>query len=567
MALDQYTGNARLAQTTSIADTDTRQALASSRSLENRLDAISQMALGKLEESAIQRGQLYGVKNAPTIEQVTRAIQQDQDVNALFAEDGTVFGKSARKVQAELFRQESLADFLNKAEITKEGIKNKIINFQEADVIATNLQADVDATFEILKEIDPNSAVKFNAQASKIGYGVVSAAKLQASKIELERKKAQASLFNDNYISEFTSAMFENGDYIKAVITTKDIRNDVIAINNELGDPQANLKLWSNENEVITNYIVAKIAEDNTVMQFKDGTDTKFDNLLEARGLQGSKEDIVKKVLDKEKEMNELTEALDKQNKRANREAANTNEIDFFGDNTAKKTPNQFIKDQMKLGVFYSLAQKQKIFKQPNEGEASFTQEETFQNTLDQITLGRVGVSKIEALYADNEINGKQYSELRKAYRNQDNYKIGNAIIKRRMGVVGNDLQIKEQIKIPLGKALETFAEKVRELEKEGLPVDQEKLANELIGGPLKELYKEIFDKDKIQFQSLTKSKINNVLPNDSIYKNITVEEILSMNDAQLDIIIEEVLKENPTDKFNNYKNRLRNLKVLNNDY
>ena len=168
MALDQYTGNARLAQTTSIADTDTRQALASSRSLENRLDAISQMALGKLEESAIQRGQLYGVKNAPTIEQVTRAIQQDQDVNALFAEDGTVFGKNARKVQAELFRQESLADFLNKAEITKEGIKDKIINFQEADVIATNLQADVDATFEILKEIDPNSAVKFNAQASKI---------------------------------------------------------------------------------------------------------------------------------------------------------------------------------------------------------------------------------------------------------------------------------------------------------------------------------------------------------------------------------------------------------------
>lgn len=567
MALDQYTGNARLAQTTSIADTDTRQALASSRSLENRLDAISQMALGKLEESAIQRGQLYGVKNAPTIEQVTRAIQQDQDVNALFAEDGTVFGKNARKVQAELFRQESLADFLNKAEITKEGIKNKIINFQEADVIATNLQADVDATFEILKEIDPNSAVKFNAQASKIGYGVVSAAKLQASKIELERKKAQASLFNDNYISEFTSAMFENGDYIKAVITTKDIRNDVIAINNELGDPQANLKLWSNENEVITNYIVAKIAEDNTVMQFKDGTDTKFDNLLEARGLQGSKEDIVKKVLDKEKEMNELTEALDKQNKRANREAANTNEIDFFGDNTAKKTPNQFIKDQMKLGVFYSLAQKQKIFKQPNEGEASFTQEETFQNTLDQITLGRVGVSKIEALYADNEINGKQYSELRKAYRNQDNYKVGNAIIKRRMGVVGNDLQIKEQIKIPLGKALETFAEKVRELEEQGLAVDQVTIANELIGGPLKELYKEIFDKDKIQFQSLTKSKINNVLPNDSIYKNITVEEILSMNDAQLDIIIEEVLKENPTDKFNNYKNRLRNLKVLNNDY
>ena len=103
-----------------------------------------------------------------------------------------------------MFRQESIADFLNKAEITKTGIKDKVISPAEADSIATNLQADVDATYEILKQIDPQSAVKFNAQASKIGYGVVSAAKLQVAKIELERKTAQASLFNDNYISEFT---------------------------------------------------------------------------------------------------------------------------------------------------------------------------------------------------------------------------------------------------------------------------------------------------------------------------------------------------------------------------
>ena len=286
MALDQYESDARLAQVTSVTDTDTRQALIASKSLQNRLDQVSEMALGELEQSAIQRGELYGVENSPTKEQITRAIQQDQDVNALFAKEGTVFGNSARKVQAELFRQESIADFLNKAEITKTGIKDKVISPAEADSIATNLQADVDATYEILKQIDPQSAVKFNAQASKIGYGVVSAAKLQVAKIELERKTAQASLFNDNYISEFTSAMFENGDYIKAVITTKDIRNDVIAINNELGDPQANLKLWHKENEVITNYIVSKIAEDDTVMQFMDGTDTKFDNLLEVRGLQ-----------------------------------------------------------------------------------------------------------------------------------------------------------------------------------------------------------------------------------------------------------------------------------------
>ena len=86
MALDQYTSEALLAQTAQITNVDTRQALVASQSLQNRLDEVSQMALGSLEESAIQRGQMYGVENAPTLEQVTQAIEQDQDVNSLFVE-------------------------------------------------------------------------------------------------------------------------------------------------------------------------------------------------------------------------------------------------------------------------------------------------------------------------------------------------------------------------------------------------------------------------------------------------------------------------------------------------
>jgi len=565
MALDQYESDARLAQVTSVTDTDTRQALIASKSLQNRLDQVSEMALGELEQSAIQRGELYGVENSPTKEQITRAIQQDQDVNALFAKEGTVFGNSARKVQAELFRQESIADFLNKAEITKTGIKDKVISATEADSIATNLQADVDATYEILKQIDPKSAVKFNAQASKIGYGVVSAAKLQVAKIELERKQAQATLFNDNYLSEFKAEFFENGDIIKATILTKDIRNDVIGVNNELGNPKANLKLWNKENKIIQDYIVAKIAEDNTVMQFMDGTDTTFDNLLEVRGLRGSKEDIVKKVIAKEKEMNDLTEALDKQTKKANEEAVDINETDYFGDNTAGLTPQEFIDKQRPLGRFYSPAQKEKIFKQPSEGEASVNQVETFEDTLDQIKIGRVGIKEIEDLYYKKppQINSTQYSALRKSYRNQDKYKTGNAIIKRKMGVVGNDLNIKKEIKIPLGKALETFAEKVRELEEQGLPVDQVTIANDLISGELKELYSELYDNNKNLFINYSKNTINNVLSNESQYKNITVDEILNMSNSQLDNLIEEVKKDSPTTNLNLWKTRLKELKGL----
>ena len=554
MALDRYNRSAKLVNVPNITDVGSRQALQASQSLEKRLNNISDFALGKLKDRALQEGQLYGVKNAPTIEQITRAIE------------GSVFGDSARLVQAEMFRQESIADILNQAAITKEGIKAKVISLKDADDIAISLQANVDATFDILKGIDPKSAIKFNAQASKIGYEVYSAAKLQAAKVDRERQQAESKLFASNYISAFTATLFDTGDYLKAAITTKDLRNDVISRNSQLGDVDANLELWKSENKAITSFIVADIAENNTVMQFMDGTDTKFDTLLKARGLEGNKEAIVKLVIAKENQMNELVESLDKQNKRANREAASINEIDFFGDNTAKKTPKEFMQNQKKLDVYYTTAQIQKIFKQPSEGEASSTQVETFQNTLDQITLGRVGVSKIQVLYADNEINGKQYAELRKAYRNQDKYKVGYDIIKRKMGVVGNDLNMDKDIKAPLGKALETFADRVRELEAQSLPVDQVTLANELIGGELKDLYKTIFEREKRNFDGQTTRMIKNNLPNGNKYKEITVDDILTMSNAELDLVFAEVKKEYPTTSFVNYKNKLLKLKVYDND-
>ena len=135
-----------------------------------------------------------------------------------------------------------------------------------------------------------------------------------------------------------------------------------------------------------------------------------------------------------------------------------------------------------------------------------------------------------------------------------------------KMGVVGNDLNIKEEIKAPLGKALATFAEKVRELEAQGLPVDQVTLANELINGELKDLYKANYEREKKRFDGLTTRMIKNNLPNDNKYKDITADDILTMSNAELDLVIAEVKKESPTTSFKNYKDKLLNLKVLDND-
>jgi len=563
MAVDRYERSARLLNVPNVTDVGSRQALQASQSLQQRLDNISEFALGKLQDKATQEGQLYGVKNAPTLEQITRAVQQNQNVNELFAEEGSVFGNAAREVQADLFRQDSVATFLNKATIAKEGIKEKLITYQDAENIANELQADVNATFDIISGINPEAAVKFNAQASKIGYEVINAARLKAASVEYENQKAQIEQFSANYLDDFEANLFQNKDLVKTMIVTQDIRNDVVNAFGILREPKREVELYKSENAVIQKYIVSQIAEKDTIMQFKDGSDKEFDEILKARNMEGNREAIVTAVLAKEKEMNEIVENAKKQKDAKNEKAVYINETDYFGNNSAGLTPTKFIKKQKELGKYYSLTQQEKIFKQPNEGEAIFTQVQTFQNTLDQITLGRVSVSQIEGLYFNGEVTGKQYAELRKAYRKQDKYKIGNAIIKRKMGVVGNDLNIKEEIKGPLGIALETFDDKVRELEEQGLAVDQVKIANKLIGGELKDLYSELYDNNKNLFTNYSKNTINNALSNESQYKNITVDEILDMSNSQLDNLMEEVKKDSPATNLNLWKTRLKELKGL----
>lgn len=190
MALDRYNRSAKLVNVPNITDVGGRQALQASQSLQQRLDNISEFALGKLKDKALQEGQLYGVKNAPTVEQITRAVQQDQDVNELFAEEGSVFGDNARKVQAQLFRQDSYATFASQIDTIAKNVDNKgVITLPEVENIASEIQANINSTVEILKDIDVTQAVKFNAEANVLGNTLFTTLNTKALELELNAKK------------------------------------------------------------------------------------------------------------------------------------------------------------------------------------------------------------------------------------------------------------------------------------------------------------------------------------------------------------------------------------------
>ena len=219
MALDRYNRSAKLVNVPNITDVGSRQALQASQSLQQRLDNISEFALGKLKDKALQEGQLYGVKNAPTIEQITRAVQQDQDVNELFAEEGSVFGDAARKVQAQLFRQDSYATFASQIDTIAKNVDNKgVITLPEVENIASEIQANINSTVEILKDIDVTQAVKFNAEANVLGNTLFTTLNTKALELELNAKKEQVEQSELSYTDNFIMTLAaEKGD----VVTTK----------------------------------------------------------------------------------------------------------------------------------------------------------------------------------------------------------------------------------------------------------------------------------------------------------------------------------------------------------
>ena len=214
MALDRYESTARLGSVNPITDIGSRQALNSSQSLEKRLDSISEFALGKLTEKASTEGQLYAVKNAPTLEQVTTAVGRGEDVNALFEKEGSVFGDSARKVQAELFRQDSYSTFSRRVEEMSSALDSSgVISFDDVDAMGLNLQAEINGTYDVLKNIDPEQALKFNAQANILGNTLYEKVNLKALKLQGEIKLEEAKDFQKSYESNFIMTLIgANGD-------------------------------------------------------------------------------------------------------------------------------------------------------------------------------------------------------------------------------------------------------------------------------------------------------------------------------------------------------------------
>ena len=199
----------------------------SSRRMQDRLSQLSQYAFRDLTQTAQRQGQEYAVKNRPSLKQISDAVRKGEDVKALFAQPGTVFGDNARVMQAELFRQDVSQNLNNRIADVINAIDRGMYD-GDANEFADSIQAEIDGIYNVLADIDPQAGLKFKAHGVTLSNTVYEkilgkqteqfiAAKEAAVKTQ---KQAYSTLLSANLIKS-------NGNFAQAVALTMSVKQDL----------------------------------------------------------------------------------------------------------------------------------------------------------------------------------------------------------------------------------------------------------------------------------------------------------------------------------------------------
>lgn len=278
MALDRYKSTGTLLPAGEMTTVVSQQAFSDSQNLERRLDKLSSVIYEELKQDAITKGQQYAVKNSPSLKQIYDAVENKQDVNAFFAKEGSYYGDAARAVQADYLRQDSVATFLSKTELIKKQLENRTLSFDDADAIANTLQAEINGTYDVIAQISPDAALKFNAQTNKLGYDVYATANELALEYSYQEKVAKINGFTTDGLNLFEKKLGE-GDPVTAIVWMKDIRNDIIASYGMLKDGSGVAKIEEfreKENKIIAKVITEKLG---VLIDLDEGPSALLDKL------------------------------------------------------------------------------------------------------------------------------------------------------------------------------------------------------------------------------------------------------------------------------------------------
>lgn len=392
--------------------TQFQEAVRGSQTLSARIDKISNMAFEKMAVEAEKRGKMFGVQNRPTLEQISIAIEKDQDVNELFAEEGTIAGDAARATQAQLLKQDLLNDLTARFQEIDKGIEAGMLS---KDEVIIEMNAAIEGYGRILGQIDPDQELKFRSSAATVGFQSVA----KANKFEIKAAKIKHA----NQVSDF---MTYADDYIKTVldndnnpasITVTLMEREVAAQQLFSLDQDTYFENMENYKKVqknaVMDHIANQVVDSGTLIDFRKGNVGEMLPLLVSQGM-NTDEDI-KAIFDKaltiEDDVNKVLDTEKKQKILVNEEAMMDKYIELTRGDI---TEDEYIATAKNVGYPLTPTIVNQI---RTNARPTIQQTEDYGVYESQIMLGQLTRRQVNELVADGSLNWKQGEELKKLHK------------------------------------------------------------------------------------------------------------------------------------------------------
>lgn len=421
--VDRYKRSAQLTSGFNLDQTNVKEAIRSSETLNKRLDQIMNLTYKGMEKTAERQGLQYAVTNRPTLDQIATAVQNNDDPSKLYAQTGTVFGDAAREAQAEYTRQDFEYDLSKKYSEIGAALEAGM-EVEDLNAFAADIQAEIDGYSDTLGKISPLKSQKFKAAMTIKGSTVY--AKALTNYVNRQNAVQQFKIENsiNQFSTDFESLLRDSGYNYAETMTL--LAPDLQRLNGQIsrypGKAEENLQTFKNiKSRSFQRGVVKYLLDPNTQAEIKtEGTNVvdmirsgKLGKMqlaydaLENKDKEGLMEAYLKEAGNKHKFQTENTNRLkaEEQAKLFNLEKQWAN-----GEITGEEIINQ----QSNMGIVLSSAEQDRYRGGPVETD----QQAVFAAQLKGRILRGEEPDTVQAAYDNGLISAKGYTSLMGDYTN-----------------------------------------------------------------------------------------------------------------------------------------------------
>lgn len=269
--VDRYKRSAQLTSGFNLDQTNVKEAIRSSETLNKRLDQIMNLTYKGMEKTAERQGLQYAVTNRPTLDQIATAVQNNDDPSKLYAQTGTVFGDAAREAQAEYTRQDFEYDLSKKYSEIGAALEAGM-EVEDLNAFAADIQAEIDGYSDTLGKISPLKSQKFKAAMTVKGSTVY--AKALTNYVNRQNAVQQFKIENsiNQFSTDFDSLLRDTGyNYAETMfMLTPDLQRLNGQISRYPGKAEENLQTFKNiKSRAFQRGVVKYLLDPNTQSEMK----------------------------------------------------------------------------------------------------------------------------------------------------------------------------------------------------------------------------------------------------------------------------------------------------------